>query len=114
MAGIHQHPVEVPGEIQGAILVRQIDHSYPSTEFVFTSLIVEIQVDKVIQQPGACIFSRLPSSFAGFRAACLRAINVCKPDPDEVFSNPAIVILDLNIGGVTIHNASHSACSLIR
>jgi len=42
MTGIHQHPVEVPGEIQGAIIVSQIDNGYPPVIGILAGLIIEI------------------------------------------------------------------------
>ena len=97
MAGIHKHLIEVPARLA---ILAQISHGHPTIILVFAGLIIQIQEDVGAQQPGSGIGRCLLSSFAGFRASGFRAINICKPDPDEVLGERAI--LELYIKGVPI------------
>jgi len=108
VAGIHKHFVEVSA--RHAILAK-ISHGHPTIILVFAGLIVQIQENVGAQQPGSGIGGCILSSFAGFSASGLRAINICKPDPDKVLGERAI--LELYIKGIPIYDFGDSSHGLI-
>jgi hypothetical protein len=43
----------------------------------------------------------------------LRAVNIGKSDPDKILADPAIMVLNLNVEGVTINRLHHPAISFV-